>query len=365
MLESKILGTGAYLPEKILSNFDLEKMIDTNNEWIVERTGISERRIASPQEQTSDLAFEASKKALEASGLKATDIDFIFLATTTSDQIMPSTACTLQDKLGASKDCGALDISAACTGFIYGLSIADQMIKSGLYKNILIVGAEILSRFVDYKDRETCILFGDGAGAFVLSATEEPESSSSISSSISSNSSSSKSKSNKSNKSSKSSKSNKSSKSKILGHTLKTDGELGHLLSLKIGGTRYPGSIEALEQGHQYVKIKGRDVFKNATRFMASCCDTVLKQTNFELQNIDWLIPHQANLRIIESLAKQFDFSIDKVVLNISKTGNNASATIPIAMDLAIRDGRIKRGQHILLTAFGGGLTAGSLLMRY
>ena len=357
MLESKILGTGAYLPEKILSNFDLEKMIDTNNEWIVERTGISERRIASPQEQTSDLAFEASKKAIEASGLKATDIDFIFLATTTSDQIMPSTACTLQDKLGASKDCGALDISAACTGFIYGLSIADQMIKSGLYKNILIVGAEILSRFVDYNDRETCILFGDGAGAFVLSTTEEPESSSSSSSS--------KSKSNKSNKSSKSSKSNKSSKSKILGHTLKTDGELGHLLSLKIGGTRYPGSIEALEQGHQYVKIKGRDVFKNATRFMASCCDTVLKQTNFELQNIDWLIPHQANLRIIESLAKQFDFSIDKVVLNISKTGNNASATIPIAMDLAIRDGRIKRDQHILLTAFGGGLTAGSLLMRY
>jgi 3-oxoacyl-[acyl-carrier-protein] synthase-3 len=330
MIQSRVTGTGAYLPEKILSNFDLEKMVDTNNEWIIERTGISERRIASPQEQTSDLALEASKKALKEAGLKAKDLDFIFLATTSPDQVMPSTACTLQNKLGASKDCGALDIYAACTGFVYGLSIADQMIKGGLYKNILVVGAEIISRFVDYKDRGTCILFGDGAGAFVLSANSESDSS-----------------------------------SKILGHTLKADGSLGHLLTLNLGGSKYPGSVEALEQGHQYVSMEGREIFKNATRVMASCCEDVLKQTDFSPQNVDWLIPHQANVRIIESVAKRFDFPMDKVVLNIEKTGNNSSATVPIAMDLAIRDGRIKRDQHVMLTAFGGGLTSGSLLMRY
>jgi len=330
MIQSRVSGTGAYLPERILSNFDLEKMVDTNNEWILERTGIAERRIASPQEQTSDLAMHAANKALEAANLKAEDLDFIFLATTSPDQTMPSTACTLQHKLGASKNCGALDIYAACTGFVYGMSIADQMIKGGLYKNILVVGSEIISRFINYEDRGTCILFGDGAGAAIISATDESQ-----------------------------------SKSKVLGHTLKADGSLGHLLELNLGGSKYPGTVENLEAGHQYVTMEGREIFKNATRVMAACCSDVLEQTKFSPDNVDWLIPHQANVRIIESVAKRFNFPMDKVVLNIEKTGNNSSATVPIALDLAIRDGRVKRDQHLMLTAFGGGLTSGSLLMRY
>jgi len=331
MINSKISGTGSYLPEKVLTNFDLEKMVDTNNEWIIERTGISERRLASPQEQTSDLALVAAKKALDAANLGPEDIDFIFLATTSPDQVMPSTACTLQQKLGATKNCGALDIYAACTGFVYGLSIADQMIKGGLYKNILIVGAEIISRFIDYTDRGTCILFGDGAGAAVLSRNDESS----------------------------------SDDSKILGHTLKADGSLGHLLTLNLGGSKHPGSIEDLEAGHQYVSMEGRDIFKNATRVMASCCEDVLEQTSFDPEKVDWLIPHQANVRIIESVAKRFKFPMDKVVVNIEKTGNNSSATVPMALDTAIRDERIQRGQHLMLTAFGGGLTSGSLLMKY
>ena len=325
MIQSRVSGTGTYLPEKILSNFDLEKMVDTSSEWIIERTGISERRIASPQEQTSDLALEASKKALETANLDAKDLDFILVATVPSGLVMPSTACILQNKLGASKDCGALDVSAACAGFVYGMSIADQMVKGGLYKNILIVGSEIISRITNYKDRGTCILFGDGAGAMILSATDKSE-----------------------------------SKSKILGHNLKSDGSLGYLLTLKLSE-----STEAFEDKQQYIKMEGRDIFKNAIRTMASCCDDVLKQTDFPLENIDWLVPHQANIRIIESVAKKFDFPMDKVVLNIEKTGNNSSATIPIALDLAIRDGRIKRDQYIMFTTFGGGLTSGSLLMRY
>ena len=321
MIQSRVSGTGAYLPEKILSNFDLEKMVDTTNEWILERTGISERRIASPQEQTSDLALHAAKKALASANLQAKDLDFILFATTSPDQLMPSASCILQHKLGISKVCGALDISAACTGFIYGMSIADQMIKGGLYKNILVVGAEILSRFVDYKDRQTCILFGDGAGAVVLSASQ--------------------------------------SNSKILGHTLKADGGLGHLLSIKLGGAQHPCSMEALEAGYQYINMKGREVFKTATKVMASCCAEVLEKTKISPGQVDWLIPHQANVRIIESVAKRFDFPMDKVILNIEKTGNNSSASIPMAMDLAIHDGRIKRDQHLMLTAFGGGLTSG------
>lgn len=328
MFNSKITGTGSYLPEKILTNFDLEKMVDTNNDWIVERTGIRERRIASPQENTTDLALNASKEALKAANLDPKDIDFIYFATTSSDRIMPNSASVLQAKLGASK-CGALDIYAACSGFLYGLSVADAMIKSGVYKNILVVGAEIISRFTDYTDRQTCILFADGAGAVVLSRSEENED------------------------------------SKIYGHKLRSDGELGDLLTLPIGGSQFPPSAENIEKAGPYITMEGREIFKNATRTMAACCDQVLKEADFPPEKVDWLIPHQANLRIIELVAKRFGFPMEKVIVEIEKMGNNSSATIPICLNKAIHDGRIKRGQNILLTAFGGGITSGSLLMRY
>ena len=329
MIHSRITGTGHYLPEKKLTNFDLEKMVDTNNQWIIERTGISERRIASPQEVTSDLGLEAAKKALDKANLSPNDIDFIFFATTSPDQIMPNTACVLQDKLGIETGCGALDIYAACTGFIYGLSIADSMIKSGAYKNILVVGAEIISRYVNYEDRGTCILFGDGAGAVVLSASDEKEG------------------------------------SQILGHKLSADGKLGQSLKIDLGGSKHPARPENINENMQYVSMDGREIFKNATRVMASCCADVLEQTSFEASKVDWLIPHQANTRIIESVAKRFDFPMDKVVVEIEKMGNNSSATVPICLDKATSDGRIQRGQHLMLTAFGGGLTSGSMLLKY
>jgi 3-oxoacyl-[acyl-carrier-protein] synthase-3 len=327
MINSKITGTGSYLPEKILSNYDLEKMVDTNHDWIIERTGISERRIASPQENTTDLAAIASLKAIEAAGLTPKDIDFIYVATTSSDRIMPNSASVLQKKIGAGK-CGALDIYAACTGFLYGLSIADLMIKAGVYKNILIVGAEIISRYTDYSDRGTCILFGDGAGAVVLSACDDET-------------------------------------SKVYGHKLRSDGELSELLTIPMGGSQYPVTKENIDKVGPYITMEGREIFKNATRTMAKCCDDVLKQTKVAPDQIDWLIPHQANLRIIESVAKKFGFPMEKVIVEIEKMGNNSSATIPICLDKAVRDGRVKRGQNVLLTAFGGGITSGSLLMRY
>lgn len=327
MFHSKITGTGSYLPEKILTNFDLEKMVDTNNDWIVERTGIRERRIASPQENTTDLALHASKAALEAANLNPKDIDFIYFATTSSDRIMPNSASVLQAKLGASK-CGALDVYAACSGFLYALSIADSMIKSGVYKNILVVGAEIISRFTDYTDRQTCILFSDGAGAVVLSAGEDDSST-------------------------------------ILGHKLRSDGELGDLLTLPIGGSQHPPTSDNINKMGPYITMEGREIFKNATRTMAACCDQVLKEADFPPDQVDWLIPHQANLRIIELVAKRFGFPMEKVIIEIEKMGNNSSATIPTCLDRAVRDGRITRGQNILLTAFGGGITSGSLLMRY
>lgn len=327
MFTSKIAGTGSYLPEKILSNADLEKMVDTNNEWIVARTGILERRIASPQENTTDLAAIASKKAIEAAGIEPTDIDLILFATTTPDKTMPNAASTLQTKIGAGK-CGALDIYAACTGFIYGYSIADQMIKSGAYKNILVVGAEVLSRYTNYEDRGTCILFGDAAGAAIISRSETED-------------------------------------SKVYSHTLTSDGELGNLLTLDGGGSQHPATKETVESKAHYIKMEGREIFKHATRTMARCSAEVLEEAKLKASDVDWLIPHQANLRIIELVAKKFDFPMDKVVVEIEKMGNSSSATIPICFDRAIRDGRIKRGQNILITAFGGGLTSGSLLLRY
>ncbi len=327
MFTSKITGTGSYLPEKILSNADLEKMVDTNNEWIVERTGISERRIASPQENTTDLAAKASMQAIEAAGIKPTDIDFILFATTSPDRTMPNAASVLQTKIGAGH-CASLDIYAACTGFLYGHAMADQMIATGAYKNILVVGAEILSRYTDYTDRGTCIIFGDGAGAAVISRSETDE-------------------------------------SKVYSHKLRSDGEHGDLLTLEGGGSLNPTTQKTVEDKLHFVRMNGREVFKLATRTMAKTSAEVLEKAELAADQVDWLVPHQANLRIIELVAKKFNFPMEKVIVEIEKMGNSSAATIPICLDRAIRDGRINRGHNVLLTAFGGGLTSGSLLLRY
>ncbi len=303
-------------------------MVDTNDQWIRERTGISCRRIADEGVYTSDLALEASKIALKEAGVSPTELDFILVATASPDQPMPNTACVLQAKLGAG-NCGALDISAACSGFVYGLSIADQFIRSGAMKNILVVGAEILHNFVNYKDRETCILFGDGAGAALVTRAKDNED------------------------------------SKIYSSHLHANGEISDLFVLPAGGSKVPISQKVIDENLQYVRMRGREIFKHAVRTMSESCEEALKQNNVSPQEVSWIIPHQANLRIMEAVAKHFGIGMDKVVVEIEDTGNTSAATIIIAMDRAIRDGRIQRGQNILLTAFGAGITSGSLLLRY
>ena len=325
---TRIAGTGSYLPEKILTNADLEKMVDTNDQWIVERTGIRERRIAAPGQVTSDLAYNAATKALEAAKMTASDIDMIIVATVSPDQSMPSTACILQAKLG----CGtimAFDLSAACSGFLYSMGIADQFIRTGIYKNILIVGAEILHNVVNYKDRETCILFGDGAGCAILSRAEPGD------------------------------------RNVIQSVHLHADGSLADLLSLPAGGSVMPLSQEVLDSGSHYLRMKGREIYKNAVRTMTFCCQEALEANQMTVADIDWLIPHQANLRILESVAGYFKIPSEKVIVNLRRTGNTSAASVPIALDESIREGKIKRGEMILMTVFGAGLTSGSLMVRY
>ena len=325
---SRISGTGSYLPEKLLTNYDLEKLVETSHDWIVERTGIHQRHIAADGQATSDLAYEATLKALDDANLKIKDIDAILFATVSPDQIMPSTACVLQQKLG----CGnimALDISAACSGFVYGFSIANDLIKVGSYKNILVIGAEVLHRYVNYKERDTCILFGDGAGAAIISRAE------------------------------------KTQDSQVYSQRLGADGSVGDLFVLPAGGSKLPFSQKVLDENLQYVRMKGREIFKHAVRSMTEMSESVLKENNMTVKDVDWLIPHQANIRILESVAKHFEIPLEKVVVNIANVGNTSAGTIPIALDEAIRDGRIKRGQNIMLTAFGAGLTMGSAIFKY
>lgn len=325
---SRLAGTGSFLPEKRLTNEDLEKLVETNDQWIRERTGISSRRIAEDGVNTSDLALEASKRALEAAGLTAKDLDMILVATVTPDQPMPNTACVLQKKLGAGH-CMAVDISAACTGFVYGYSIADQFIRSGTYKNVLVVGAEILHRLVNYKDRETCILFGDGAGAAIISRAPEND------------------------------------PAQVYSVHLHANGEISDLFTLAAGGSAHPLSQKVLDEGLHYVKMKGREIFKHAVVTMSQACSEALEANNMSPDEVSWVIPHQANLRIIEAVAKHFGIPMSKVVVELQDMGNTSAATVIVALDRAIRDGRIQRGQNILLTAFGAGITSGSILMRY
>lgn len=328
MFKTKIAGVGSFLPEKVLTNHDLEKMVDTSSEWIIQRTGIERRHIIADGEGTSDMIVRASQKALKNANMKAEDLDLILVATVTGDFKMPATACIVQAKLGA-KNVMSFDVNAACSGFLYSVIIADQFIKTGFYKNILVVGAESLSRMMDYEDRDTCILFGDGAGAFIVTRAEE-----------------------------------KDTNVILTGHA-HAEGQHAELLWAEAGGTKMPFSQEVLNNKSHFMKMKGKEIFKNATRTMAACCKEALEATKISPEQLDWIVPHQANLRITEAVVGQFNFPIEKVISTVHETGNTSAASIPVAFDMAVTDGRIKRGQLVLLTAFGAGLTSGSVLLRY
>jgi 3-oxoacyl-[acyl-carrier-protein] synthase-3 len=319
-----IIGTGKYVPEKILTNQDLEQMVETNDEWIVTRTGIKERRIAAEGEATSDLALKAAKIAINAAGITAEQLDLIVVATVTPDMSFPSTACILQEKLGAKK-AAAFDLSAACSGFIYGLANAAQFIATGTYQYALVIGAECLSRITDYTDRNTCILFGDGAGAAVLGQVAEGRGFQSF--------------------------------------ELGADGSGGELLKVEGGGSRCPATPESLDQGRHFIYMAGREVFKFAVRIMGSAAEEALRKAGMNKQDIDLLVPHQANIRIIESALQRLELTEDKCVINLSKYGNSSAASIPIALAEAVEEGRTKEGDCIVLVGFGGGLTWGASVM--
>ncbi len=311
MIYSRIAGTGSFLPEKILTNHDLEKMVDTSDEWITARTGIKERHIVAEGETTTDLAEQASLKAMEMAGVSKDEIDLIVLATTTPDQIFPSTACLLQDRLDI-HGAAAFDVQAVCTGFVYALTVADKFIRSGTHKKALVIGAESMSRITDWSDRGTCILFGDGAGAVVLEASEEAG---------------------------------------ILSTHIHADGKYKELLQV-------PAESE-------FMTMRGNEVFKMAVNTLGRIVDETLAANNMQKSDIDWLVPHQANIRIINATAKKLKMGIENVVVTVDKHGNTSGASVPLALDVAVRDGRIQRGETVLLEAFGGGFTWGSALVKF
>jgi 3-oxoacyl-[acyl-carrier-protein] synthase-3 len=316
---SRILGTGSYLPARILTNADLEKLIDTNDQWIVDRTGIRERHIAAEGEFTSDLAAQAARAALEVAGLAVDDIDLLLGATTTPDLVFPSTACIVQSKLGMTNGRPAFDLQAVCSGFIYALSVADQFIKTGAAKHVLVVGAETLSRITDWNDRGNCILWGDGAGAVVLGASSEPG---------------------------------------IIATHIHADGRHKELLRTTTGpstGMKEPALM----------RMEGNPVFKMAVNTLDRIVDETLEANGLQKSDIDWLVPHQANIRIISATAKKLGMSMDNVVTTVAGHGNTSAASVPLAFDVAVRDGRIQRGQTVLMEAFGGGFTWGSALLKY
>ena len=320
---SRIAGTGSYLPERVLTNADLEKMVDTSDEWIVARTGIRERRVAAEGQTTGDLAFEAAKRAMEAAGVEASEIELIVVGTTTPDIIFPSTACLLQHRLGAN-GCAAFDVNAACSGFVYALTVADKFIRSGAVKTALVVGAETLTRMLDWSDRNTCVLFGDGAGAVVLKADSETG---------------------------------------ILSTHLHADGGKKELLYNPVGVSA--GFKPEEKNAGVRVLMTGNEVFKYAVKALDSVVEETLEANKLDRHDIDWLIPHQANLRIIEATAKRLDMPMERVVVTVHKHGNTSAGSVPLALDEAVRSGKVQRGQLLLLEAFGGGFTWGSALLRY
>ncbi|MCK4251757.1 ketoacyl-ACP synthase III [candidate division WOR-3 bacterium] len=320
-----IAGIGSYVPDKVLTNFDLEKIIETSDEWIRTRSGIRERRVSKDNEPTSDLAANAAKRALESAKIKADEVEAIIVATATPDMLFPSTACLVQHKIGARRII-SFDISAGCTGWLYALTIVESFIKNG-YDNILVIGAEELTKITDYTDRSTCVLFGDAAGAALVKKTDE--------------------------------------KRGILSTYYSADGSYGHLLQQPAGGSRIPASHESVESKLHYLKMEGNEVFKVAVRAMYESAIETLKKVNISSEQVDFLIPHQANIRIIEATAKRLKIPMDKVGINLDKYGNTSAASIPVGLDQAAKAGRIKKGDLILLVAFGAGFTWGGVLVRW
>lgn len=317
MKYSRITGTGSYLPERVLTNAELESMVDTTDEWIVTRTGIRQRHIAAEGEFTSDLSLQAARRAIQSAGIQPQEIDLIIVATTTPDRVFPSTACLMQDKLGIA-NCPAFDIQAVCSGFVYAMATADNFIKSGAAKCALVVGAETMSRITDWTDRSNCILWGDGAGAVIMTASEEPG---------------------------------------ILSSHLHADGSHTELLNVPSGVSK--------RDGDKTIVMQGNPVFKVAVNTLDAIVDETLAANGLQKSDIDWLVPHQANIRILQSTAKKLGMGMERVVVTVDTHGNTSAASIPLALDVAVRDGRIKRGETILMEAFGGGFTWGSVLLKY
>ncbi len=316
-----ITGWGMYVPELVLTNEDLSKIVDTNDEWIRERTGIRERHIARDNEYPSTLAVRAGLKALDIANLRPTELDLIICATSTPEYLLPSTASIIQDQIGATR-AGAFDLLAACTGFIYGLNMGAQFIRSGSLKNVMVIGTETLSRFINWKDRTTCILFGDGAGAFVLQASDEPGG--------------------------------------VISAVMHSDGSGANLLTLPVG-SRFPATEESVRNNKHFIEMDGKEVFRFATRVMVQATNEALKAAGWTLEDVQWVIPHQANLRIIDSAARGLKLPLERFIINIDRYGNTSTASIPMAAVEAVENGSVKPGDKIVLVGFGGGLTWGAL----
>ncbi len=328
MPTAKISALGCYLPPKILTNDDLSRIVETNNNWIVERTGIRERRIADPATATSDMAVAAAREALAQRGIEPSQLDAILVCTVTPDMLFPSTACLVQDLLGAHGAWG-FDLIAACSGFLYGITVAAHLVSAGTHRYVLVIGSDTMSRIIDYQDRSTCILFGDGAGAFLIEPAEENEGVG------------------------------------FIGHHNEIDGSGAHYLRMPAGGSRLPASAETVAQRLHYVKQEGQQVFKFAVRKMQEICEQLLSKYGFEPSDVDLLIPHQANKRIITATAERLQLSPEKVVINLDRYGNTTAGTIPLATGDAIREGRLKKGDLVLFAAVGAGYTAGASLWRW
>lgn len=326
MFYAHITGWGCTVPEKVLTNADLEKMVDTSDAWIVERSGIRERHIAGEGESSASLGVQAAWKALKVAGVRPAELDLIICATSSPEHIFPATACIIQDRLGAAR-AGAFDLSAACSGFIFALQMAAQAIRSGALKTVLVVGAETLSRLTNWSDRNTCILFGDGAGAFVLQASRQPGG--------------------------------------ILSAVLRADGSGADLLSVPAGGSRHPATTETVKAGMHYIHMDGREVFRFATRVMGSATQEALAAAGIDLAEVRWIVPHQANARIIEAAARFLKLPLDRFIINLDRYGNTSTASIPLAVCEAVEDGRIQPGDRLVLVGFGAGLTWGALVAEW
>ncbi|MDF9408104.1 ketoacyl-ACP synthase III [Pelotomaculum isophthalicicum JI] len=327
VVNAGILGIGTYVPERILTNTELEKMVDTSDEWIRSRSGICERRIAGPEQATSDLASNAARRALADAGTAPEEIDLVICATDTADMIFPATACLVQDRIGVKKKAGAFDLAAGCTGFIYALTVGSQFIAAGACRRVLVIGAETMSRVIDWKDRSTCVLFGDGAGAVVLGPVSTGEG--------------------------------------ILATKLYSDGSGGPHLLLPAGGSRRPASSDTLNSRLHYLQMNGREVFKFAVRVMGEAAEEVIAEAGLNKSDVDFFIPHQANIRIIEPAARRLGVPMEKVMVNVDRYGNTSTASIPLALEEAVRGGRINKGDHVVVVGFGAGLTWGAVVIKW